>query len=73
MRAIKRSVAVWLLVGSLLLNVAGCSTAARAADLMEGIEARSVNGRELDGSFVKTQADFAVKLFQNSLKEEKIP
>ena len=71
MRAIKRSVAVWLLVGSLLLNVAGCSTAARAADLMEGIEVRSVNGRELDGSFVKTQADFAVKLFQNSLKEGK--
>ncbi|MBS6475813.1 MAG: serpin family protein [Clostridiales bacterium] len=70
MRVIKRSVAVWLLIGSLLLlNLAGCSTAARAADLMEGIEARSVNGREMDGSFIKTQADFAVKLFQNSLRE----
>lgn len=72
MRAKKRSVAVCLLiVFLLLLNLAGCNTAAQAADLMEGIQARSVNGRETDDLFITAQADFAVRLFQNSLEEGK--
>lgn len=70
-----------LLIVALLLNMMGCGNltkgpngggaiVAQAEDLMEGITAAKVNGKEIDDRFISSTADFAVKLFQNRMLAE---
>ncbi|HBD85986.1 MAG TPA: serine protease, partial [Clostridiales bacterium] len=54
------------------LSLSGCSTAAQAIDLMDGVSAGDVIGDiELTGSEDRAIADFAVQLFKNSGPESK--
>ncbi len=58
-----------LLLGCLLAGTAGCRKEAsvkqvQAADLMEGIRPGDVSERAADEAFLRSQADFAVKLLQ---------
>lgn len=53
----------------MLFNLTGCGKKVQAGNLMGKIETVPVNGKTADSIFVEAQADFAVKLFQNSLKE----
>ncbi len=56
---------VGLLLGGLLMNLSGCAAqTVEGQDLMEGITAQSVTGKAVDGTFVLSQMDFAVKMFQ---------
>lgn len=68
----KRLQAIFCLLaaGVLLINAVGCSVQkAKADDLMKGVSAKTVSGREADDAFVASQADFAVKLFRESVKD----
>ncbi len=62
-----------LLLCSMALGLTSCSTGLeiRADDLMDGISARSVNGKETDEAFVKAQTELALKLFKASARENK--
>lgn len=62
-----------LLLCSMGLGLTSCSTGLeiRADDLMDGISARSVNGKETDEAFVKAQTELALKLFKASARENK--
>lgn len=51
--------------------MSGCSESVKADSLMEGIERNSVQGRRPDESFIKSSADFAVKLFKEGYDPEK--
>lgn len=44
--------------------------AAQAADLMAGIQANNVAGKAFDDTFIASQMDFAVKLFQSCYGED---
>lgn len=50
--------------------MSGCSETVKADSLMEGIERNSVPGRQPDDRFIKSSADFAVRLFQESYDSE---
>lgn len=59
------------LVFALALQLTGCSVKVRAADLMEGVRARAVEGRETDEAFAAAYANFALLLFQETATKEK--
>lgn len=52
------------------VNIVSCGTAIVADDLMEGIKAKDVQGREADDTFIDAQMDFSLKLFK-ALSAEK--
>ena len=58
-----------LLVFALIFSFAGCAVEAQAADLMEGISAKSVSGKATDDRFISSQAELAVKLFKSCVDE----
>jgi serpin B len=59
------------LVCAMAVNLSGCATPVQAADLMEGIQANEVTGKELDDAFVNSQMRLAVELFRASVNESK--
>jgi serine protease inhibitor len=59
------------LILSAVFSLSACGTAAQAADLMSGVKADTVNAdADLTGNGSGAVADFAVKLFQNSVNSE---
>jgi serpin B len=57
---------VFFLLAAALINVAGCAPKVQAADLMEGIGAKPVMGKDVDAEFIRSTADFSLKLFQQT-------
>lgn len=51
-----------LLLLATWLNTVGCSMNANAADLMEGIRAGNVTGKQADAAFISESANFAIEL-----------
>lgn len=65
----KRWVAVILYLSVLatgMMSLSGCGTKVQAANLMEGITAKTVSGKAADEAFKNSTADFAIKLFQQT-------
>lgn len=60
-----------LLLIALPLGTAGCVMKSHALDLMDGIGANKVVERESSEAFISASQDFAFKLFQKSLSEDK--
>lgn len=69
---IKKSTKVYLsllLLCAMALNFTGCTVKAQAANLLDGITATKVNERLFDESFIASNADFSLKVFKKSIKE----
>ncbi len=69
---IKKSTKVYLsllLLCAMALNFTGCTVKAKAANLLDGITATKVNERLFDESFIASNADFSLKVFKKSIKE----
>lgn len=49
-----------------VMSFSGCGTKVQAANLMEGITAKTVSGKAADEAFKNSTADFAIKLFQQT-------
>ncbi len=49
-----------------VMSLSGCGTRVQAANLMEGIAAKTVSGKTADDAFKNSSADFAIKLFQQT-------
>ncbi|HOL17231.1 MAG TPA: serpin family protein [Bacillota bacterium] len=64
------TILAFLWLGAMALHLAGCSSAAlevQAADLMEGITAKSASGKTADSRFTGNTAAFAVDLFKETI------
>lgn len=60
-----------ILMTALLLGTASCtSVKVQAADLMEGINAGTVAGKNTDSRFIGSMADFSIDLFKKTIKED---
>ena len=60
-----------VLVCSIAVNLTGCAATVQAADLMDGVKANTVTGKEADDAFVNAQMHLAVELFQSSVTASK--
>ena len=49
-----------------VMSLFGCGAKVQAANLMEGITAKTVSGKAADDAFKNSSADFAIKLFQQT-------
>lgn len=58
-----------LMTAVLIFNAAGCGIQVAAADLMEGVEGKTVTGRAADDAFISSSANFAVELFKKSVTQ----
>ncbi len=70
----KRALSAFLglaLIFALILGLSGCTVEVRAADLMNGVKADKVTGKQTDEAFVASYADFAVKIFKKTVTEGK--
>ena len=56
---------------AMVLGTVGCSSAINAENLLEGITPSSVNGKQADEGFISSSADFAIKLFRQSVAGDK--
>ena len=52
-----------------IFSTTGCSNKIKSANLMKNVKASVVEKKELDENFIKHTANFSVKLFQKSTKE----
>ncbi|MHB1454845.1 MAG: serpin family protein [Saccharofermentanales bacterium] len=60
-----------ILATAMMLGMSACSAAkVQAADLMEGISAGTVSGKETDSRFTAAMADFSIDLFKKTIKED---
>ncbi len=59
-----------LLLLATWLNTVGCSMNANAADLMEGIRAGNVTGKQADAAFISESANFAIELLQSTAEKD---
>ena len=74
MMNIKRWIAVVLCLSVLaagVISLSGCGTKVQAANLMEGVTAKTVSGKAADDAFKNSSADFAIKLFQQTRDDNK--
>ena len=60
-----------LLLLSIVLNLGGCMNSFASDDLMKGVKARSVTGKDSDDAFILAQTELALKLFKASANESK--
>ena len=70
----KRGMAVILCLSVLaagVMSLSGCGTKVQAANLMEGIAAKTVSGKAADDAFKSSSADFAIRLFQKARDDNK--
>ncbi len=70
----KRWMAVILCLSVLaagVMSLSGCGTKMQAANLMEGIAAKTVSGKAADDAFKSSSADFAIRLFQKARDDNK--
>lgn len=58
-----------LILCAMTLNFTGCIVKAQAANLLDDITAAKVNEKSLDESFIASNADFSLKIFKKSIKE----
>ena len=49
-----------------VMSLLGCGAKVQAANLMEGIAAKTVSGKAADDAFKNSNADFAIRLFQQT-------
>lgn len=68
-RLIAVSITAVLLL-AITLNLTGCSPSVQAADMMDGITARSVQEKAADARFIGNTADFSVELFKNTISKD---
>lgn len=54
-----------------MMSLSGCGTTVQAANLMEGITAKTVSGKAVDDAFKNSSADFAIRLFQKTRDDSK--
>lgn len=54
-----------------VMNLSGCGAKVQAANLMEGIAAKPVSGKAADDAFKNSNADFAIRLFQQTRDDNK--
>ena len=60
-----------VLMAALLIGMTSCSSAkVQAADLMEGINAGTVSGKDTDSRFISGMADFSIELFKKTVKDD---
>ncbi len=57
-----------LLLTSMLLSIVSCGTV-HAANLMDGVTAQAVTGKNADEKFISSQMDFAAELFRRAAAE----
>ena len=60
-----------LLLLSMTLNLGGCMNSFASDDLMKGVKANAVSGKETDDAFILAQTELALKLFKASANESK--
>ena len=65
---VKRIVSVIAMIG-VIFSMTGCSNKIKSTNLMKNVKASVVEKKELDENFIKQAANFSVKLFQKSVKE----
>lgn len=65
---VKRIVSIIAMTG-VIFSMTGCSNKIKSANLMKNVKASVVEKKELDENFIKQTANFSVKLFQKSVKE----
>lgn len=65
---VKRIVSIIAMTG-VIFSMTGCSNKIKSANLMKNVKASVVEKKELDENFIKQTANFSVKLFQKSTKE----
>lgn len=65
---VKRIVSVIAMIG-VIFSMTGCSNKIKSTNLMKNVKASVVEKKELDENFIKQTANFSVKLFQKSVKE----
>lgn len=65
---VKRIVSIIAMTG-VIFSTTGCSNKIKSANLMKNVKASVVEKKELDENFIKQTANFSVKLFQKSTKE----
>ncbi|MHB1485357.1 MAG: serpin family protein, partial [Saccharofermentanales bacterium] len=58
-----------ILAGSMMTGLTSCAAKVQAEDLMKGISSNAVTGKSTDADFILNAADFSVKLFKSSIKE----
>ncbi|MBE6607715.1 MAG: serine protease [Ruminococcaceae bacterium] len=61
----------FLLLLSMTLNLGGCMNSFASDDLMKGIKANFVSGKETDDAFILAQTELALKLFKASVNQSK--
>ena len=66
------SVILWLSVlATGVMSLFGCGAKVQAANLMDGVTAKTVSGKAADDAFKNSSADFAIKLFQQTRDDNK--
>ncbi len=58
-----------LLVSSLITGLVSCAAKIQAEDLTKGVSSNSVTAKNSDAKFISNVADFSIKLFKSSIKE----
>lgn len=58
-----------VIIGSIMTGLVSCAAKVQAEDLMKGISSNTVTGKDSDSDFISNAADFSVKLFKSSIKE----
>ena len=54
-----------------VMSLFGCGAKVQAANLMDGVTAKTVSGRAADDAFKNSSADFAIRLFQKTRDDSK--
>ena len=54
-----------------VMSLFGCGAKVQAANLMDGVTAKTVSGKAADDAFKNSSADFAIKLFQQTRDDNK--
>ena len=71
---IKRWMSVILCLSVLatgVMSLFGCGAKVQAANLMDGVTAKTVSGKAADDAFKNSSADFAIRLFQKTRDDSK--
>ncbi len=61
---------VFVLMVVMIVNLTSCTTRIYATDLMKGIKANEVEGKDVDERFIQSTARFSMELFKRSLGED---
>ncbi len=54
-----------------VMSLFGCGAKVQAANLMDGVTAKTVSGKAADDAFKNSSADFAIRLFQKTRDDSK--